>query len=904
MTATLLDQLQVALGDSYRVERELPAGGMSRLFLATERSLERRVVVKLLPPDLESAVSAARFQREMLVTAKLQHPHILPMLAAGARDGLAWYVMPYVRGESLRARLKREKQLPVDEGVRIAIQVAGALDYAHRQGIVHRDVKPENILLAEDGEAVVADFGVARAITAAVDDTLTSTGLAVGTPSYMSPEQASAEHDIDGRSDIYSLGCVLYEMLAGEPPFTGPNAHAVIARVLTERPRPLRTVREAVPERVETALQKALAKVAADRWYTARRFAEALEGRATTPRPEPEVGAPGSRVAAEPWRLRAWRGHWLPPGLLALALAAGAGIGAAVWSWGKLLRTPAPIPVTFTLSAPSADAQLASQYQEVAISPDGRAVVYSGRGGLGLRLYVRRIDELHPRALEGTEGARGPFFSPDGRWIAFSVSVGGKAKVRKIPVDGGTVMDIADRPAGDVHRDGDWSPNDVIVFSAHSDDGAAPGLFRVAGAGGVAKRLTAPDTAKGEVEHMSPRLLADGSTVIFAITRRSVGTRLAVGSLETGEYTVLDLLGRRALGVFDGRLLYLRSYERSNDLLAVPFDTRRRSVKGEAVPVLAGVGGASVAGNGTLVYTTGSSHRTVVLVDQRGAASPLIAEPRPYANPRLSPDGKWVAVDSDDNHIWLYEIASGTLTRLTSEGINHGAEWTPDGKRVVFHSFHSSRQGQQRKGGLWWQPADGSRPAEQLVDSAADPHLGIVSPDGHWLLYSIGLSRQRHDFAIMGLDGDRQPRPFLVDRFDKWAPRFSPDGRWVAYVSNESGRQEVYVRPFPGPGGRVQVSATGGGEPVWSPDGRRLFYRNGRQMIAATLTTAPTFAVTAREVLFTGDYHAASGGQHASFDVTRDGKQFLMVKPAGDAQLVVVLNWLAELQALATGGRR
>ena len=837
--ADVRERLEAALAEHYAIDRELGAGGMATVYLARDLKHDRHVAVKVLRPELAAVLGIDRFLSEIRVTAHLQHPHILPLFDSGQAGGLIYYVMPYVEGESLRQRLEREQQLPIDVAVGLTADVAAALDYAHRHGVVHRDIKPE----FQDGQAVVADFGIALAVSAAAGSRLTETGLSLGTPQYMSPEQATGDRLIDARSDVYSLATVLYEMLAGEPPITGPTVQSVIAKVVTDRPRPLRQLRESVPPHVEAAVVKALAKVRADRFQTAAQFAEALArpGAATAPR---HVGGLALREVA-PWAI------------------AGLATGLALWVALRPRPERGARPVArFTLALPPG-APLAefSAGPTVALSPDGSRIIYVSSTTTGNQLFSRKLDELEPVALAGTQNARGPFFSPDGRWVAYFSN----GKLYKLPLTRGggggspvTVADVLGLVLGAT-----WGESDTIVFRADK------GLMTVAAAGGEPRLLLQADSSRGE-SYLFPHYLPDAKALLLQIRSQGID-RLGALALATGKLTRFTQLGSNPRYVSSGHVVLAT---RSGTLLAVPFDQSRLTIMGAAVPVADGVvvgpGGAARLGmslDGAFAYVSAPAVlRELVMVDE--------------------PD----LVNAD---VWMYDIARHSRTRLTFDQAGRRPIWTPDGRHIIYS------RGQIGDADLYWIPADGTAPAESLLVAPDDQWAGDVTPDGRTLLFRSGGGgplRSMRVLPLRGGGGARAPQSFLADQFDNHSPSLSPDGHWVAYASNESGRLEVYVRPFPGPGGRWQVSLEGGTEPLWAPSGRELFYRNGNRMMVAAIAPLPTFTVGARRQLFEGNY--LSDPVYRTYDVTRDGRSFVLVrspKPTGD--FIVVLNWFDLLRA-------
>jgi tRNA A-37 threonylcarbamoyl transferase component Bud32 len=588
--------LVAALQDRYRLDRELGQGGMATVYLAEDLKHHRQVAIKVLRSELAAALGAERFLREIEIAARLTHPGILPLLDSGEAGGgpgmpdpYLYYVMPFVDGESLRDRLRREGQLPVDEAVTIARRVASALGYAHGLGVVHRDIKPENILLT-GGEPVVADFGIAKAVSAAGQTRLTESGFALGTAPYMSPEQASAESQLDGRSDLYSLGCVLYEMLAGEPPFTGPTLQAITARKLNDSMPSLRTVREMVPASVEAAIRRALAKAPADRYQTARQFAEALEGSGPQPATAERTTSPARQA---PWR------NALVVGAVGVA-AAMAGVAIA-WRHFAALTADAPV-VQFAIQPPEGDSVYLRPPRSLDISPDGRRIVFLGAhaGDTVVRLYLRDLGGGGTAALGGTEGAYAPFFKPDGEWIGYFER--GTGRLMKVPARGGQPQAICDcGPSAGA----DWGSDGWIVFDPGMER-QLNSLRRVRESGGSVELLPLSDTTFSSTIWglFGPRLLPDGKTVLVT-TSGAAGARVSAVSLETGRRTDLVLDAWRGQYVDPGYLVYAKAGE----LWAVRFDPRRLAVIGEPVLVADSVQSApdfwaefALSQSGTLAY--------------------------------------------------------------------------------------------------------------------------------------------------------------------------------------------------------------------------------------------------------------------------------------------------------------
>jgi serine/threonine-protein kinase len=882
-----------ALSGHYRLETEIGAGGMATVYLADDLRHDRKVALKVLRPELAAVIGAERFLAEIKLTANLQHPHILPLFDSGEAESFLFYVMPFVQGESLRDRLNREKQLPVDEAVRLACEVASALDYAHRHGVVHRDIKPENILL-HDGRALVADFGIALAASKASGTRMTETGMSLGTPHYMSPEQAMGEREITARSDVYALGAVLYEMLTGDPPFTGSTAQAVVARVVTESPRPLVPQRHTIPPHVEAAVLTALEKLPADRFATAAQFAEALTHPAATratvtsaqPAPAPLV-APGSR--------------WRDPVVLGLAVATVASLGLAATQ----LRRPAadhPLrPVRFLFSG-SDSASVADNFPwPAAISPDGGMLVYSVEGPGGApTLYARRTDQLEGRPIPGTTNGYQPLFSPDGQWLAFEAN----GKEKKVRLDGSAPVTIAE---GGSANGADWTTTDELVTGS---TGKAHGLSRVSIAGGEPVQFTRPDSSKGELDHLWPIAHPDGRTVVFTIWSGALPTaRLAMTSLDDGAVSPLGLKGIRPLAVLDGALVYLQA---DGAVMAVPLDPSRMRVNGRPVPVLdpvavtaANNGNSSifVSRGGALVTGTETLLAQLMWTGRDGVSRPVSREIRNFRQPRLSPDGRRIAVivpDGSKSDVWIHDLETGTLSRLTTVETVTSAEWTRDGTRVVY-----SAGGSESRAAVWAQSVEAASAPELLADLPGLSPLADISSDHHWLLLQ-SLIENSWDVLKVSLDSAPKLLAFSASKGEDLTPRFSPDGHWAAVVSNESGAFEVYLRSFPEPTVKTQVSVGGASGPVWSADGRVLYYVSGTAIMEARLATGPVVRVASRDTAFTQIRRGGVGYSQANFDVSRDGSRIVIpVSQSETYQLIVVPNWLTEFrQRMAAASKR
>ncbi|HUG28584.1 MAG TPA: protein kinase [Gemmatimonadales bacterium] len=882
---TALDRLAAALSRSYRLERELGAGGMATVYLAQDLRHDRQVAIKVLRPELAAVIGAERFLHEIKTTANLQHPPILPLFDSGVVEGTVFYAMPFVEGESLRDRIAREKQLPVAEAVRIATEVASALDYAHRKGVIHRDIKPENILL-HDGQALVADFGIALAATTTGGSRMTETGMSLGTPHYMSPEQAMGEREINARTDIYALGCVLYEMLTGEPPFTGPTAQAIVARVMTESPRGVTLQRRTVPSHVESAVLTALEKLPADRFGSAAEFAAALN--------TPGSGASRHATAAA-------RGFRLGTGVLA---AAGLAMLAAVAMLGTLLNRPSAPPsqvVRLTMTLPDSLGLRAVGTLRLAISPDGRRVAWvGGMGGLP-GIVVRDFDEPTPRFLAGTEGALAPFFSPDGETIGFFIGRSALGSLKAIPATGGAVQTIVARnvePWG-----GDWTEDGMIYFTRIDSR-----VGRVAASGGeVTVVSTIDSTIPGVTEHDFVDVLPNGKGAIVQLWRGGPGQNMiGILNLATG---VMDTLGTGGFARYlrTGHVLFATADGR---LHLVPFDADRLRVTGrpsvvlEGVPMdnLSGAAQFAVSETGVLVYQTslGVGQSYPAWVNRSGEATVIDSgwTVETIDGIALSPDGRRVAITHatpEGVQIWIKTLSTGPFTRLTfSGGGSDRPDWSPDGQRIAFLS-DAGDGGRQ----AWVQRADGGSTASLLATWPGRMDEVDFSPDGRWLIgRTFGSGGGTRKLLILEIGVDTAMRMLLDGPADMYAPVLSPDSRWLAYTSEESGQAEVYVRPFPEvASARWQVSVGGGREPLWSRDGQEIFYRTDRgEVVAVGVTTTPGFASENPVVLFT-DMAALPGVFRRNYDVADDGR-FLMVRAGAGAsgELNVIFNWFSEIE--------
>jgi len=891
----------------YRILEKLGEGGMGVVYRARDQHLNRDIAIKVLPEAFaRDPERLARFRREAQLLALLNHPNIAAIYGLEEADGLCYLVLEYVPGQTLAERVgaglkpaptpgRAQGPAPtVEEAVEICKQVAEGLEAAHGKGIIHRDLKPANVKVTPEGKVKVLDFGLAKAFepesseadlskSPTISAAATRAGVILGTAAYMSPEQARGR-PVDKGTDIWSFGCLLYEVVAGRPAFAAETISDTIAAILKNEPN-WQALPQSATGKILGLLRRCLQK---DLHRRLRDIGDArleLEEMMSAPATAEPMSAAAAR-AGSVWQRTI---PWSVAGAMAVVAAVLAGVG--LWNWKPSSGLPARSVTRFVVPLPPGERLVG-----LAVSPDGTHVAYVSRRAETRQLYVRSMDSLEARPIPGAEDATDPFFSPDGQWLGFF----DQGKLKKVSVKGGAPVTLCDA----LGRGGSWGDNDTIIFAPLS----RAGLWQVSAAGATPKILTTPDPAKGETSHRFPEVLPGSKAVLFSIegkTREEM--QIVVQSLETGQRRVL------VQGVANAFVRYLPTghlvYPQAGTLTAVPFDLARLELSGVPFPVVEGVwlGRFSVSSSGSLVYGPGHAdgveHR-LVWVDRKGTARPLAAPPRPYRDPRLSPDGRRVvvAVGDPDRDVWVYDIARDTLTRLTFEARNFWPLWTPDGKRVT---FSSNRLGPWA---LFWKPADGSVGEELLLAKEYNQIGESWSPDGQMLAFHETHPTTAMDIWVLPLQGERKPRPFLRTPFIEGAAAFSPDGRWLAYSSNESGRFEVYVKPVRGAGGPWQISTEGGREPVWARNGRELFFLNADKMMAVDIRTEPTFAPGKPRLLFEGQYVEASGRFRARYDVAPDSQRFLMVKQseqtAAPTQLNVVLNWFEELKGRVPAGKK
>jgi serine/threonine protein kinase/Tol biopolymer transport system component len=899
---------------SYHVLSKIGEGGMGEVYRARDTKLRRDVALKVMPEAFaRDPERLTRFEREAQILASLNHKNIAAIYGLEESNGVHFLVLELVEGETFAERIERHGPLPLEKALVLSRQVAEALEYAHKKAITHRDIKPANLKVTPDGEVKVLDFGLAKifegdqarldlSILPTLGPAPTLDGQIVGTPAYMSPEQVRGQQ-VDKQADIWAFGCVLYALLTGKQAFPGETIHDTISKVLNEEPD-RQALPPSTPATLQTLLRRCLHKDVNRRLHDIADARIEIEEALATPAPAEPTAA--TVAPARP----IWR-RLMPWTASSLVLAAAAGL---VWIF-KPPPVSAPLSVSrLAITLPAGQRFAAMDQPAIAISPDGRKIVYVAiQSGVRERagpnqeqagpqqLFLRPLDSQESKPVAGTEGAVAPFFSPDGRWIGFFA--GGKLK--KVSVNGGPVATLANTP---VPGGGNWSSKGILAIQGFR----LGGLQQISQGGGTVQPLTSVERTEGT--HGWPELLPGGNAVLFAGSATVAGwnnAQIAAQPIGGGERKNL-VAGTQPRYALTGHLLYMQS----GTLMAAPFEPQRLALTGSAVPAVEGIeqslvtGAAqySISSTGTLVYLagglTGRKNR-MVWVTRNGEEKLLLAAPRNYEFPRVSPDGWRVAVTIADQeaHIWVYDVDRDNFTRLTFGGnVNNVPTWSPDGKRIA---FRSNRAG--GPGSLFWQAPDGSGGAERLTTSEYTHLPNSFSADGKLLAFQENNPRTGRDIWVLRLS-DRKSQPFLRTPFQETSPKFSPDARWVAYCSDESlGRSEVYVQPYPGPGGKRQISTEGGQEPVWNPNGRELFYRSGTKIMAVDVDTRSGFSSGTPRMLFEGTY-LPTPVVVPDYDVSPDGQRFLMLKPAETqtsalTQINVVLNWFEELKRRVPAGQ-
>ena len=869
----MIDRLNQALADRYLVERELGEGGMAIVFLAEDLRHHRPVALKVLRPELAAVIGAERFLSEIETTARLQHPNILPLFDSGEASGFLFYVMPYVEGVSLRDRLDREKQLPVPEAVRIAREVAEALQSAHGHGVVHRDIKPANILLSH-GRPLVADFGIALAVNAAGGRRLTETGLSLGTPHYMSPEQATGDQAVGPASDVYSLGCVLYEMLVGEPPYTGGTAQAILGKVITSDPTPVTAQRRSVPAHVDAVVSRALEKLPADRFASAADFANALGDEGF------RHGSAGASAAAPARRV---------PALAGWAIAA---VLAALWlpSFSQVEEPPA----VRRLSLAWPEGARANEF--LALAPDAAALVMVGADGV----FVQRLDDGVRTPLSAIRGGGEVSVSPDGEMVAVPSGDG----LYVVPLVGGAPRRVVPGRSLCCTR---WGVDGVIYFTDVRDRG----VYSVPSSGGDPHLVLPPDSTGRILSYYQP--LPGGDRAIVASD--AMPSNVEIVDTRTGRRVVLTE-GARPFATDSGHLLFARA---GGGIFAAPFDAEAMELTGSAVLMVEGVG--LTTGDVDALYTYSASGDLVywsvpeveveavndlVWVDRSGQVTSLDSTwTGTFESVELAPDHSKVAVTLGEGlqtEIWIKDLATGLARRLTNyRGMNRRPVWSPDGSRVAFISDRDGRRA------AYVVPAEGIASPELLLEHPGEDVDEVAwSEEGDWLVYRTGTVPDNRDIYARRIRPDTATIVVSAQPdVDERAPVLSLNGRWLAYVSNETGNFEVWVRPFPDvQRGSRQISSDLGIEPAWSENGDEIFFRSRPGFTSLSVRAGDDFTPSSGRALFPNRL-SVSNDLFRSYDHDAAQDRFLMIRHLREQEiqpeLILIQNFLEEVKARVGG---
>jgi eukaryotic-like serine/threonine-protein kinase len=870
----------------YEIQSPIGAGGMGEVYRARDTRLNRVVAIKVLPAHLaDNAELRERFEREARTVASLNHPHICTLFDIGRQNDTEFLVMEYLEGETLAERLKKGR-LPLEQVLRYAVEIADALDKAHRKGITHRDLKPGNIMLTNSGTKLL-DFGLAKLRQEAAPATplsqlptiaepVTAQGMILGTLQYMAPEQVEGKTEqIDARTDIFAFGAVVYEMATGKKAFEGQTQASLIAKILETDPPPISTLQPMTPPALERAVKTCLAKNPDDRWQTARDLVRELKWI-----PESSGNAVAAAAAA-PVKKTGLALPWLLFGAVVVLVAAGA-------MWWRVSRPAQAIlyfrgPISFSA-------------RDMAVAPNGHTVAATGYRESARKsvIWIYEVGSQDARPLAGTEGASYPFWSPDGKSLAFFA----EGKLKKLDLDGGPIQTLCEAPTG---RGGTWSKDGVILFSPSGQMGG--GLYRIAASGGTPTLVSAPDASRGEQSHRWPVFLPDGKHYLYlayAVQLRSDADAIYVGSLGSNEKRFVTKSSANATYAAPGYLLYYRD----NTLYAQRFDPNKFELSGAPVPILGelqsrtSMGQVSFAASdsGLLVAQTSSevSFSQLTWFDRKGNQVGVVGKPDVLGNVSLSPDGKSVALDKTDSEsqntdVWIYQLQGDSTQRVTFDpAIDSKTVWSPDAARLA---FASSRQ---NLFDLYLKDTNGAREEQLIVHADADEYPDDWSKDGKYLLYSRGPALWFLTFP------ERKSVPFLKTSSTLDNGYFSPDGKWVAYSSNESGKWEIYVTSFPEARGRWQISSGGGEQPRWRGDGKELFYlSHDDKMMAAPVKEGTNFDVGAPVALFQANpRQTATTSEREFYDVSRDGQRFLIntqLKQAGAEPMTVVLNWAAKV---------
>ena len=903
----------------YEVLGRLGAGGMGEVYRALDTKLHRDVALKVLPDAFaRDPERLARFEREAQVLASLNHPHIAAIYGLEESGDTRAIVMELVEGPTLADRIARGP-IPADEAVPIARQIAEALAAAHEQGIIHRDLKPANIKVREDGTVKVLDFGLAKTLSPAPGSdgaaalansptitspaAMTGVGMILGTAAYMSPEQAKGR-PVDKRSDVWAFGCVLYEMLTGTRAFDGEDVTDVLGAVVRLEPN-WNALPSDVPPLIRVLLQRSMVKESKRRVGSISAALFALEA-------GPGLGPSNGKMSLALPGGVAGRRHSLLWTIAGTSVVVAAAL-LAFLATSQPAVTGSPIRATIELGS---DASLVSLVNSggatrgtgraLVLSPDGRLLAFvAQRPGAESSLYLRRLDQLAASLVPGTEGAGFPFFSWDGKWVAFFA--GGKLK--KVAVGGGPMVTLCDVLAG---RGGSWGEDEMIVFTPHQNAGAR--LMRVPAAGGVPEPVS--KMATEEVTHRWPQVLPGVVGILYTAASSSTGpfdvANAVIQPLPTGEPKVVQTNAASARYLASGHLVFVRA----GTLFAAPFDLQRLQATGAAVPFVEGLSYARDTGaaqftfsdTGALAYVPGGvseRERAMDWLNRSGQSTSLRSTAAPWGSPAFSPDGTRLALaigPQGNRDIWLLDWRRDVIQRLTLDGADHQRPtWTPDGQRIAFYSDRNV----QHVRNIYWQRVDGTGEVQRLTEGQANQAPGSWHPGGRFLAFYQADAETQNDVMVLPLESDDtggwtpgKPIVFVQTGAQEQAPAFSPDGRWLAYTSDETGRQEIFVRPFPGPGGAWQVSTNGGDLAAWSRTRRELIYRapDNRLMIAGYSSDGAQFTSDKSKAwsdrIVTGAFALHPDGDRLAIESVGAAPQVL-------EKVVIVTNAFDELRRLA-----
>ena len=887
----------------YTIISKIGAGGMGEVYRARDDRLAREVAIKLLPLDVATnADRLQRFEQEARATSALNHPNILTVYDIGTHNGAPYLVAELLAGEELRDELKNGP-LPQRKAVDYAQQICQGLAAAHEKGITHRDLKPENIFVTTDGRVKILDFGLAKlrpqrdeVVSSEVltEKQITDPGTVMGTVGYMSPEQVRGQI-VDHRSDIFSFGSILYEMLTGERAFQRDTAAETMAAILKEEPKESAESNTLISLPLEKILQRCIQKKPERRFHSAHDLSFALDTLSTLSGPKPELSSSQIKKASYTSFFSSARTAWIIAAILLVGLLATLSFAIA------RLRTvqPPSVPIVrYNVLTPNKSTLALVRWPAIALSPDGSTLAFVASVDGINRIYVRKRDETEPRVLPGTERAAEPVFSPNGKWIAFMADFA----IKKVSLDGpaSTIVTVGDA------RGISWANDDTLIYAPEP----ASGLSRISVNGDKATPVSKLDGNKNERTHRWPEVLPNGKAVIFTVGTLDSPDSYERANIEavilaTGERRVVMQNASMARYAPTGHLVFARG----GSLYAIRFDIDTLTTQGNAEQVVPGVAGDvttgtthfAIANDGTLAYIpggTGANDRKLFWADRTGTAQPLSLQTAQYNDICISPDGSRVAYimgSSGTGDVWIYDFARATSTRLTFNSFNASPVWSPDGKTIYYSEIESTG----RTSTLYRRAADGSREAEKVSSLDNTAYVKAIENDKNAAIFDYQMNTNTGDVVEMALQSNGAINRLVNSRFNEYAAALSPDGRWLAYQSDESGRPEIYVRDLTGNGGRIPISTDGGEEPRWAHDGRELFYRKQDSFMSVACDSNPSFRAGTPKELFKGVFDLRSNSG-VTYDVDPKGGRFLMIRPAEETapatQIRIALNWFEEIK--------